>query len=88
MASGTAASAPTTDRGPTVRQLPLTRRVSFWAFASLVVLAAILYVWWGVSFGVWIDNGLYAIVITLALFGLAGMWLMMPNPPLPTPPPP
>jgi type VI protein secretion system component VasF len=88
MASGTAESSPTPDRGPTVRQLPLTRRVSFWAFASLIVLAVVLYIWWGVSFGVWIDNGLYAIVITLALFGLAGMWLMMPNPPLPAPPPP
>jgi type VI protein secretion system component VasF len=88
MASGTAAAAPATDRAPAVRQMSLTRRVSFWAFASLIVLAVVLYVWWGVSFGVWIDNGLYAIVITLVLFGLAGMWLVMPNPPLPTPPPP
>ncbi len=68
------------------REMSLTRRVSFWAFASLVVLAVAFYVWWGVSFGVWIDNGVYAVVITLLLFGLAGMWLVLPNPPLPAPP--
>jgi hypothetical protein len=65
-----------------------TRRVTFWGFASLVVLAAVFYVWWGVAFGVWIDNGVYAVVITLLLFGLAGMWLVLPNPPVAAPPPP
>lgn len=61
------------------------RRASFWGFASLVVLAIAFYVWWGLSFGVWIDNGVYAVTITLLLFGLSGMWLVMPNPPAPTP---
>jgi hypothetical protein len=69
------------------RQMSLTRRISFWGFASLVVLAAAFYVWWGVSFGVWLDNGVYAVAITLLLFGLAGMWLVLPNPPVPAPPP-
>ncbi|MGA8542161.1 MAG: hypothetical protein WB947_01250 [Thermoplasmata archaeon] len=68
------------------RQMSFTRQVSFWGFASLVVLAVAFYVWWGVSFGVWIDNGVYAVVITLLLFGLAGMWLVLPNPPAPAPP--
>jgi hypothetical protein len=63
-----------------------TRKVSFWAFAALVVLAVTFYVWWGVSFGVWIDNGVYAVVVTLLLFGLVGMWLVLPNPPAPSPP--
>ena len=45
------------------------------------------YVWWGVAFGVWIDNGVYAVTITLLLFGLAGMWLVLPNPPAPPPAP-
>ncbi len=66
--------------------LSLSRQVSFWGFAGLVVLAVTFYVWWGVSFGVWIDNGVYAVVITLLLFGLAGMWLMLPNPPAPASP--
>ncbi|HLN51867.1 MAG: hypothetical protein ACLQD9_05735 [Thermoplasmata archaeon] len=69
-----------------IRDMSLPRRVSFWAFAFLVVLAVLFYAWWGFSFGVWVDNGVYAVVITLLLFGLAGMWLMMPNPPTPAPP--
>jgi len=76
---------------PVPRPAPMmstTRRVTFWGFASLVVLAAVFYVWWGISFGVWIDNGVYAVVITLLLFGLAGMWLVLPNPPATAPPPP
>jgi hypothetical protein len=73
-------------RGP--RPMSLPRLVSFWAFASLVVLAVAFYLWWGLEFGVWIDNGVYAVTITLLLFGLAGMWLVLPNPPAATAPPP
>jgi len=69
------------------RSLPLARKVSFWGFASLVVLAVAFYLWWGLEFGVWIDNGVYAVTITLLLFGLAGMWLVLPNPPAPASPP-
>lgn len=71
---------------PRMRGLSVTRKVSFWGFATLVVLAVAFYVWWGVAFGVWIDNGVYAVTITLLLFGLAGMWLVLPNPPAPQPP--
>jgi hypothetical protein len=67
--------------------MSVTRKVSFWGFAALVVLAVAFYVWWGVTFGVWIDNGVYAVTITLLLFGLAGMWLVLPNPPIPPPAP-
>jgi hypothetical protein len=69
------------------REMSLPRKVSFWGFASLVVAAVAFYVWWGVFYGVWIDNGVYAVFITLLLFGLAGMWLMLPNPPVTAPPP-
>ena len=72
---------------PRLSDMSLTRQISFWGFAFLVVLAVAFYVWWGVSFGVWVDNGVYAVFITLFLFGLAGMWLMLPNPPAPAPPP-
>ncbi len=71
----------------TVLELPLHRQLVFFAFAALVILGVVFYLWWGLSFGVWIDNGVYAVVITLLLFGLAGMWLMAPNPPSPPPPP-
>jgi type VI protein secretion system component VasF len=72
---------------PRLADTSITRQVTFWAFAALVVLAVAFYVWWGVSFGVWLDNGVYAVTITLLLFGLAGMWLMLPNPPTPVAPP-
>jgi hypothetical protein len=68
------------------RELSLSRKVTFWGFASLVVAAVAFYVWWGTFYGVWIDNGVYAVFITLFLFGLAGMWLVLPNPPVTAPP--
>jgi hypothetical protein len=68
------------------RELSLVRKVEFWGFASLVVAAIAFYVWWGTFYGVWIDNGVYAVFITLLLFGLAGMWLVLPNPPVTSPP--
>jgi len=71
---------------PRLRGMSITRKVSFWGFATLVILAVAFYVWWGVAFGVWIDNGVYAVTITLLLFGLAGMWLVLPNPPAPPAP--
>ncbi len=85
-----AAGAPGTEEedGGGSRKMSLPRAVSFWGFASLVVLAVVFYLWWGLSFGVWIDNGVYAVTITLLLFGLAGMWLVLPNPPVPATPPP
>jgi type VI protein secretion system component VasF len=67
---------------PRLSDMSLSRQLCFWGFAALVVLAVAFYVWWGVSFGVWLDNGVYAVTITLLLFGLAGMWLMLPNPPV------
>lgn len=65
-----------------VAELPFARRAQFWGFASLLILGVLFYVWWGLSFGVWIDNGVYAVMIVLVLFGLSGMWLTMPNPPV------
>jgi hypothetical protein len=64
-------------------EMPLARTLSFFGFAGLVVLGIGFYVWWGLSYGVWIDNGVYAVVIVLLLFGLSGMWLVLPNPPVP-----
>ncbi len=68
-----------------VSDLPLFRRIQFYAFAGLVALGAVFYLWWGLSFDVWVDNGVYAIVSVLVLFGLAGMWLTMPAPAVPAP---
>ena len=69
-----------------VAELPLVRRVQFWASGALVVLALVFYLSWGFAYGIWLDNGVYAVAIVLLLFGLAGMWLTTPNPPAPAPP--
>jgi hypothetical protein len=69
------------------REMSLPRRVTFFGFAALVVAGVAFYVWWGVTFGIWLDNGVYAVTVTLLAFGLAGMWLVLPNPPAPAPPP-
>jgi len=66
--------------------MSFTRQLTVWGFASLVVLAVLFFVGWGLNYGVWLDNGVYAVTITLLLFGLAGMWLVLPNPPTPAPP--
>ncbi|MGP8136183.1 MAG: hypothetical protein ACLQD8_08745 [Thermoplasmata archaeon] len=73
---------PLPERGR-IQMMSPSRKATFWAFAALVVLAVAFYVWWGLLYGVWIDNGVYAVTITLLLFGLAGMWLVLPNPPAP-----
>jgi hypothetical protein len=72
----------------TGRRVPLHRQIQFFGFAALLVLGLMFYLWWGLSFHVWLDNGVYAVVIVLVLFGLAGMWLSLPNPPVPAAPPP
>jgi hypothetical protein len=68
---------------PLLPGMSTARKATFLGFASLVVLAVLFYVGWGLNYGVWLDNGVYAVTITLLLFGLAGMWLMLPNPPAP-----
>lgn len=81
---------PPVDRStePILRGVSTSRKVSFWGFAGLAIAGVVFYLWWGLQFGVWIDNGVYAVTITLLLFGLAGMWLVLPNPPAQAPPSP
>ncbi|MCI4349118.1 MAG: hypothetical protein L3J93_02720 [Thermoplasmata archaeon] len=81
--SAAAASEPSP--APTIS---LVRRLSFWGFGTLIVLAVAFYLLWGISYGYWTDNGVYAVTITLLAFGLAGMWLVTPNPPTPAGEPP
>jgi hypothetical protein len=69
-----------------VADLPLYRRLQFFGAAGLVVLSAVFYLSWGLLYGGWLDNGVYAVAIVLLGFGLVGMWLAMPNPPAPAPP--
>ena len=66
--------------------LPLYRRLLFWLSAGLVLLAGMFYFLWGVFYHGWLDNGVYAVTIVPLLFGLVGMWLILPNRPAPAPP--
>lgn len=44
----------------------------------LVLLAGILfYIYWGATYGVWADIGIYSITIILVLFGLFGTLLSL-----------
>ena len=48
-------------------------------FLSIIfmVMALTIYVSWGILFNVWIDIGLYAVVMPTFLFGLFGYILSM-----------
>ena len=71
---------------PTQRRLPTIQELGLAGFGALIVAAVMFYLWWGLAYGVWVDNGVYAVVITLLLFGMAGLWLFWPEPPAATPP--
>lgn len=76
---------PAPEATASLSSMPLAHQAAFWGFAALLLAALAFYLWWGLSTGVWIDNGVYAVVAVLAGFGLSGMWLMTPNPTRPIP---
>ena len=76
------ATPPEADEEEAPHRPSMTRRVGFFAFGALVPIAAMFYVWWGLAYGRWLDNGVYAVTIVLLLFGLSGMWLMIPERPV------
>ena len=71
---------------PAPRGVPLHRRITFALFALLLLLAVVFYVYWGLAYDGWFDNGVYSVTIVLALFGIAGMWLVTPYTPVRAPP--
>jgi hypothetical protein len=63
-----------------VVQLPAGKTVIFYAYAFLLSLGIALYLGWGILFNAWnifaAENmGIYALVIVMVVFGLAGMLL-------------
>jgi membrane protein YdbS with pleckstrin-like domain len=86
-ASMAVAQAETTHAASRLSDLPFHRRLLFWLSAGLVLLAGVFYFLWGVYYHGWLDNGVYAVTIVPLLFGLVGMWLILPNRPAPAPPP-
>jgi hypothetical protein len=53
--------------------------IAFWAFVALLILGISFYLWWGISYDRWLDNGVYAVTVTLVGFGLAGMLVTAPR---------
>ena len=44
-------------------------------YTILFVLGVVLFVGWGLMYGVWLDVGLYAICAVIIGFGITGMYL-------------
>jgi hypothetical protein len=51
--------------------------VNEWTILSLLAIIAgiIFYVYWGITYGVWADIGIYSITIVLVLSGVCGILL-------------
>ncbi|UCF13692.1 MAG: hypothetical protein JSW06_05410 [Thermoplasmatales archaeon] len=51
--------------------------VNEWTILSLLAIIAgiIFYVYWGITYGVWADVGIYSITIVLVLVGFFGILL-------------
>jgi hypothetical protein len=59
-------------------RLPSARHVEFMLCGLLVILALLFPLWWYFGEHGVLDNGPYAVSVTLGGFGLAGMWLTIP----------
>lgn len=61
-------------------KLPTAKTVVFYAYAFVLTLGILLYLVWGILFNSWNvfdpeNIGIYALVIIMVVFGLAGMLL-------------
>lgn len=65
--------------------LPSAGAIAFFGFVVLLILGIAFYLWWGISYNGWLDNGVYAVTVTLVGFGLAGMLVTNPRPAPPQP---
>ena len=56
-----------------------TKNYNFKTVLSLLLLIAgiLFYIYWGVTYGVWVDIGIYSITIVLVLAGIFGMILSL-----------
>ncbi len=55
---------------PTIKETPATV-----FYFVLLALGVLFYFAWGVAFGVWIDVGVYSVVVVLCGFGIVGLHL-------------
>ncbi len=69
-----------TENSNGVVNLPSSKTIIFYAYAFLLSLGVALYIIWGIAFGSWNifvaqNIGIYALVIVMVVFGVAGMLL-------------
>lgn len=60
-----------------LRDLADIKKYNFKTILSLLLLIAgvLFYIYWGVTYGVWADIGIYSITIVFVLAGIFGMIL-------------
>ena len=55
-----------------LENIPDQKKVTAGFYYSLIILAGIFWLLWGLKFGVWWDIGLYAVLVVMIGFGLIG----------------
>ena len=55
-----------------LENIPDQKKMTAGFYYSLIVLAGIFWLLWGLKFGVWWDIGLYAVLVVMIGFGLIG----------------
>ena len=55
-----------------LENIPDQKKMTAGFYYSLIILAGIFWLLWGLKFGVWWDIGLYAVLIVMIGFGLIG----------------
>ena len=55
-----------------LENIPDQKKVTAGFYYSLIILAGLFWLLWGLKFGVWWDIGLYAVLVVMIGFGLIG----------------
>ena len=55
-----------------LENIPDQKKMTAGFYYSLIILAGIFWLLWGLKFGVWWDIGLYAVLVVMVGFGLIG----------------
>tara|TARA_B110000008_G_C16807073_1_gene499138 strand:- start:73 stop:270 length:198 start_codon:yes stop_codon:yes gene_type:complete len=55
-----------------LENIPDQKKMTAGFYYSLIILAGLFWLLWGLKFGVWWDIGLYAVLVVMIGFGLIG----------------
>ena len=55
-----------------LENIPDQKKMTAGFYYSLLILAGLFWLLWGLKFGVWWDIGLYAVLVVMVGFGLIG----------------